>query len=81
MSFEIGAQVRTRAQAPDGHTRLPKYLELRTGRVVHALGAFPFPDDRVRQSSRSEALYTVEFIEDGHVVRADLFEPYLERAQ
>lgn len=81
MSFEIGAQVRTRAQTPEGHTRLPKYLERRSGRIVHALGVFPFPDDRVRQSSRAEALYTVEFIEDGHAVRADLFEPYLEAAE
>jgi hypothetical protein len=80
MPFELGARVRTRAQVLEGHTRLPKYLERRDGCIVRSLGAYPFADERARNAStsRKEALYTVEFSEGAHTVRADLFEPYLE---
>jgi hypothetical protein len=80
MPFEPGERVRTRAQASDGHTRLPKYLQRREGCIVQFLGDYPFADDRARNAAtaRDEALYTVEFNEGSHTVRADLFEPYLE---
>ena len=42
--FEAGARVRTRAKR-FGHTRLPGYLQQRSGRVVHVLGAFRFADE------------------------------------
>lgn len=78
MSFDAGMRVRTRAQSTSGHTRLPKYLAKREGRIVYKLGAFAFPDDAVRHIKRSEMLYTVEFVDGGLVIHADLFEPYLE---
>ena len=67
-------------QNPGGHTRLPKYLERREGRIVRKLGAFPFSDARASDpfATQTEALYTVEFDEGAYRVRADLFEPYLE---
>lgn len=83
MAFEMDQRVRTRAQNPNGHTRLPKYLERREGRIVARLGAYPFPDDRARDAAttHNEVLYTVEFGEADHAVCADLFEPYLEAVE
>lgn len=79
--FEIGALVRTREQRTDGHTRLPRYLQHRRGRVVHVLGAYRFADEAAERGAlaKTQTLYTVEFDYDGHAVRADLFESYLER--
>ncbi len=81
MSFEIGERIRTCAQNPNGHTRLPKYLERREGRIVQKVGVFPFSDARATDpsSTRNETLYTVEFEHGACRVRADLFEPYLEK--
>lgn len=82
MAFEPHQAVRTRAQSEDGHTRLPKYLQHRNGRIVNVVGRYPFADDRARgRNGRDEVLYTVEFDEGTHAVRADLFEPYLEAAE
>lgn len=83
MRFEPGDRVQTRTQAAKGHTRLPNYLQRRVGRIVNFIGEYPFADDRARNAAtaRNEALYTVEFNEGGHTVRADLFEPYLEAIQ
>jgi hypothetical protein len=78
--FENGARVRTRKRRAGGHTRLPGYLQQRSGRVVCVLGSFRFADDAARlgMGARDQMLYTVEFQLDGHRVRADLFESYLE---
>jgi hypothetical protein len=78
--FEMGARVRTRKKRLDGHTRLPKYLERRSGRVVCVLGRFRFADDAAAAgaSAPEQTLYTVEFEQDGHRICADLFESYLE---
>jgi len=78
--FEIGARVRTREKRRDGHTRLPKYLERRSGCVVRVLGCFRFADDAAAGGGKApeQMLYTVEFEQGGHRVCADLFESYLE---
>jgi hypothetical protein len=81
MIFDAGVRVRTRAQTPNGHTRLPKYLAGREGRIVQNLGTFAFPDDVIRNIVRNVTLYTVEFADGDLVVRADLFEPYLEACE
>lgn len=80
MPFETGALVRTRDQRRDGHTRLPAYLAKRRGRIVAVLGAFRFADESALHGTqaRTEMLYTVEFERGEHLVRADLFESYLE---
>ena len=82
-----GDQVRARAHAAQGHTRLPGYVRGRVG-VVHALrGHFPFADDLARSGSADEqALYNVRFLASdlwgpeagSHQVYLDLFESYLE---
>lgn len=79
--FKAGEHVRTREQRNGGHTRLPHYLQQRSGRVVRILGTFRFADDAAERGTAAadQMLYTVEFEHDGHRVCADLFESYLER--
>jgi hypothetical protein len=78
--FEVGAWVCTRAKRVDGHTRLPRYLERRKGRVVRVLGSFRFADTAAKTGAQAaeQMLYTVQFDDGGHAVCADLFESYLE---
>lgn len=82
MPFETGDRVRTRAQRLTGHTRLPRYLAGRSGRVIGVVGDFRFADAAAERGADApvQTLYTVEFDEADHAVRADLFESYLERA-
>lgn len=87
--FEVGARVRTRAQRHGGHTRLPGYLQRKSGVIARRLGAFPFSDERAAgaANARKDALYTVAFeardvwgpqAAAGDTIAADLFESYLE---
>ena len=88
MAFDVGAAVRTRAQRSEGHTRLPGYLQRRSGVIERVLGAFPFADDRAagRRDAPKRLLYTVRFAANdvwsdaprGDTLCADLFEDYLE---
>lgn len=87
--FDAGTRVRTRIQVSSGHTRLPSYLQCRSGVVVRALGEFPLPDERARdpEHPRLSELYTVQFDArdvwerpDEGTICADLFEEYLESA-
>lgn len=82
MPFEAGARVRTRQARSERHTRLPRYLAGRDGRVIAVLGDFRFADEGAERGAQAskQTLYTVEF--DGpHTVHADLFESYLERRE
>lgn len=83
MPFEPGVRVRTRSQRPTGHTRLPRYLAGRSGRVVSVLGDFRFADSAAERGAGapSQTLYTVEFDDADHAIHADLFESYLEREE
>lgn len=83
MGFETGARVRTRAQRNTGHTRLPRYLAGRSGRIVSVLGDFRFADVAAEcgTDAPAQTLYTVEFDDADHTVHADLFESYLEHEQ
>ena len=78
--LEVGTRVRTREQHAGGHTRLPAYLQNRSGRIIRVLGRFRFADEAAHRgaAARQEPLYTVQFAYGGHTVCADLFEPYLE---
>jgi hypothetical protein len=79
--FEVGERVRTCPKRASGHTRLPGYLQQRSGRVVQILGRFRFADEAAQHGAQAgeQVLYTVQFQADGHRVCADLFESYLER--
>ncbi|HET9028986.1 MAG TPA: SH3-like domain-containing protein [Candidatus Aquilonibacter sp.] len=84
--FDIGSRVRTKTRH-SGHTRLPHYLENKSGVITAMLGRYPLPDAVVRDGARAveSTLYTVAFrapelFPDGSsdVVYADLFAAYLE---
>jgi nitrile hydratase len=87
--FAVGDVVRTRAVRPEGHTRLPRYLERRRGRVDAVHGDFPLADERaVGAAAAPQALYSVVF--DGAeiwgegapsepmTIAADLWDAYLD---
>jgi nitrile hydratase len=90
--FAVGDAVRTRAARPEGHTRLPRYLERRVGHVEAVYGAFPLADERAEgAASEPQALYCVVF--DGAevwgtsaaslpmTISADLWDSYLDPEQ
>ena len=88
-AFEIGDTVVAKVMAPAGHTRLPRYVRGRPGRVVLHHGAHVFPDAHAKGGGEApEHLYTVAF-DAADIwgpeacpgsVRVDCFEPYLEPA-
>ncbi len=87
--FALGARVVAKVMAPAGHTRLPRYVRGRPGRVVLHHGAHVFPDAHAHgRGEAPEHLYTVAFAAadlwgaeaQGGEVRVDCWEPYLEAA-
>ncbi len=86
MTLRVGDSIVTSAREPAGHTRLPRYLRAKPGRVeaVHAL--YPLADLRAAGILRLERLYTIAFTGDdlwgaeaepNSVVHAELWESYL----
>jgi nitrile hydratase beta subunit len=85
--FAVGDAVRPRNLHPRGHTRLPRYVRGRPGRVVHVRPGFVFPDSNARgEGERPQWLYNVRFeaaelwsgsAEANSAVHLDLFESYL----
>lgn len=88
--FAVGDRVVARVMNPKGHTRLPRYVRGRPGRVEIVHGCHVLPDTNAARAGENPAwLYSVAFSgtdlwgPDGDpksVVRVDLFEPYLEPA-
>ena len=88
--FAIGDQVRARIIHWSGHTRLPRYVRGRQGRVVCNLGEQIFPDSNAHHAGEHrQHLYTVEFSSrelfgpernPRDTIRLDLWADYLERA-
>lgn len=89
--FFVGDAVRANRRADVGHTRLPRYLAGRIGRVVADRGAHVLPDIRAAGGGAvGERLYSVRFAAadlwaktgacdtGDHVVAADLWESYLD---
>lgn len=89
--FSVGDRVRTRLRNPPGHTRLPRYLVGRRGRIDFVLGTMPFADGRAAGvRSAKETAYTVRFAaadvfgadaDQRGSICADLFESYLEAGE
>jgi nitrile hydratase len=85
----IGENVRARVMSPTGHTRLPRYVRGRRGRIATVRGVFVFPDaSAAGRGEDPQWLYSVAFdasevwgpeARDGDEILIDLFEPYLER--
>ena len=87
--FAAGDRVRARIMNPPGHTRLPRYVRGRRGRVIRDLGENVFPDTNAHHAGENrQHVYTVQFSarelfgvdRNPHdTVRLDLWEDYLER--
>jgi nitrile hydratase subunit beta len=88
--FAVGDTVLARNLHPTGHTRLPRYVRGRRGRIARVDGVFVYPDTSAHGAGENPTwLYTVAFTAqelwgasgdpDG-VVTVAAFEPYLEPA-
>ncbi|GJD76827.1 nitrile hydratase subunit beta [Methylobacterium gregans] len=86
--FAVGDAVRARNLHPAGHTRLPRYVRGRPGRVERVHGAFVLPDSNATGAGENPAwLYTVAFAaaelwgpdaDPNQRVMVEMFEPYLD---
>ncbi|MCJ2053488.1 nitrile hydratase subunit beta [Methylobacterium sp. J-070] len=88
--FAVGDAVLARNMHPTGHTRLPRYVRGKRGRIVRVDGVFVLPDTNASLAGENPTwLYTVAFTaqelwgesgEAGSVVTVAAFEPYLDPA-
>jgi nitrile hydratase len=85
--FAVGDEVRVRDWHPAGHTRCPRYVRGKTGRVVRFDGCWSVPDlEAHSEDRRVEPTYSVRFAaadlwgdaQAGATVHVDLWESYLE---
>ena len=86
--FAVGDAVVARADHPAGHTRLPRYVRGKAGRIESVYDAYVFPDANAHdRGEEPQHVYSVAFegvelwgadAEPGTSVRLDLFESYLE---
>ena len=85
--YALGDDVRVREWHPLGHTRAPRYVQGKRGKVVRLDGVFSLPDVECHcDARRKEPTYSVRFEAfelwgaSGDPVHADLWESYLEAA-
>lgn len=86
--FAAGDPVRTRADTPGHHTRLPAYARGKSGHIARVHGPHVFADTHAQGlGEQPQWLYTVLFIgrelwgddaDPGLTVSIDAWEPYLE---
>lgn len=85
--FGEGEYVRVLNQHPLSHTRAPRYVRGRIGRIVAHHGCHVFADANSAGERRGEHLYSVRFaaselwgsaVRNRDAVYVDLWEPYLE---
>ena len=86
---KVGEQVRAKDMHPTGHTRLPRYVRGRIGRVERLLPAAVLPDTNAHfLGENAQHVYAVAFDSkdlwgsdaEPFVLSIDLFESYLEPA-
>ncbi|SFL52910.1 nitrile hydratase subunit beta [Methylobacterium pseudosasicola] len=88
--FVVGDAVVARNIHPTGHTRLPRYVRGKRGRIERIDGAFVYPDTNAYGAGENPTwLYTVSFTaaelwgesgDPGGIVTVAAFEPYLDPA-
>jgi len=88
--FQVGENVIVKNEHPRGHTRRPRYVRGRRGRVHIDHGVYPFPDTRAHGlGDKPQHCYSVKFAatelwgsraNPKDVVYLDLFDDYLEVA-
>lgn len=85
--FFVGDRVRTKVMHPAHHTRLPRYVRGKEGRIVAVRGAHVFPDTNAQGLGEQPCwLYTVQFDAQelwgpdttASSICVDCWEPYLE---
>lgn len=74
--FAVGEAVRVSVESPEGHTRAPRYVRGKLGRIVVDMGVFQFADSvAAGKGPCPQHCYTVEFTADAlwgrHAERAD----------
>jgi nitrile hydratase len=84
----VGQTVQARNAHPQGHTRLPRYVRGRTGRITAVHGCHVFPDaNAMGGGEQPQTLYQVRFeagelwgmrADPGSAVYLDLWEDHLE---
>lgn len=75
--FAVGDEVIARNLHPRGHTRLPRYVRGRRGRIIRIHPAAVFPDtDAHGMGENPQAIYTVSF--DSQELWGDVVEPNLK---
>jgi nitrile hydratase len=89
-AFGVGDSVRARTLNPTGHTRLPRYVRGRAGKITHVHGPHVFPDANAHGLGEApQPLYQVRFegaelwgpqAGSRGAVYLDLWESYLEHA-
>jgi len=87
--FDVGDAVTVSNFHPESHTRAPRYIRGRSGRVEKYHGAHIFPDEHAKSGRKIPAhLYCMGFdsvelwgndAEPGSVIFVDVFEPYLKK--
>ena len=88
--FKIGEKIRSRNINPSGHTRLPRYVRGKIGRIADIHGYHVFPDSNAcGDGENPQWLYNIEFdsvelfgadASPSDMVMVDCWEPYLEKA-
>ncbi len=88
--FQVGDDVMVKNEHPRGHTRRPRYVRGRRGRVHIDHGVYPFPDTRAHGlGDKPQHCYSVKFAatelwgsrgNPRDRVYVDLFDDYLEVA-
>ena len=85
--FAVGEIVRARNINPEAHTRLPRYVRGRAGRIMRDHGVFSFPDTYASgQGPKPQHVYLIRFEAhelwgpgaSGGPVFVDLWDDYLE---
>lgn len=89
--FAVGDRVRTRVEAVDHHTRLPRYARGKVGTIERVHGMHVFADSHAHGlGADAQWLYTVAFdarslwgddAAPGATVTIDAWEPYLSAAE
>ena len=87
-AFAVGDRVRARRIEHDGHTRLPAYVQGKSGTVAAVYAAYDFPDDTPGdEDAPAQHLYSVRFegrelwgasAEPGTALYIDMLEGYLD---
>lgn len=87
--FKAGDSIVVRNINPPTHTRMPRYIRGKTGRVERDHGVFVFPDASARGEEKPQRCYSVRFpaqelwgpdANPQDALYIDLFDDYIDEA-